>query len=75
MSGECDVCGYHTLECKCKKINTTMIDLINDAMQMILDIGKEKSDFIKHIIEWDNEMKISFKLAYKIIHELGKDSE
>ncbi len=52
-----------------------MIDLINDAMQMILDIGKEKSDFIKHIIEWDNEMKISFKLAYKIIHELGKDSE
>jgi hypothetical protein len=46
-----------------------MKKLIDDAVQLIADIGEKQASFIHHVLKWDDDMKCAFMLAYQVVNE------
>jgi hypothetical protein len=74
MSGECDECGNHTLECLCKKQSDREVvlsfkDKINWFLNYFPNITKDEAETIEGIVNWDDETRVAFKLAKGIFEE------
>ncbi len=65
MSGECDKCGEHALECKCCNVKNEVIDSLNKIGNIALE--KMKQD--------KKNNSDSSSLTYKAIHETLKTIE
>jgi hypothetical protein len=46
-----------------------MKEKIDKNIDYLSQLTKEESDFIEHILKWDEEQKISFILAKRIFEE------
>ena len=46
-----------------------MRELINKNIEYLQKLTKEEADFAEHILTWDDEQKLAFKLAKKIFEE------
>lgn len=51
----------------------TLLENIDFFMEYLPTITQEESDFIEHVLSWDNDMKAAFKLAKGMFEE--KDEE
>ena len=46
-----------------------MKEQIDKNMEYLTQLTKEEADFIEHVLEWDDEQRIAFKLAKRIFEE------
>jgi hypothetical protein len=49
--------------------NKTLIDYIDEFMELFPYLTKEESDTIEKVLDWDNEKKAGFKFAKRIFEE------
>ena len=68
MSGECEKCNEHTLDCQCKAIlhPLSFMDLIREAQQMLLDRSKQEADLIYSVACLNDEERAAISMAYRI---------
>lgn len=70
MSGECEICGNQSLDCKCDKKRTNSIfDQVDIFLNVFPKITKEESDLIAAVIMWDNDKKAAFLTAKRMFEE------
>lgn len=66
MSGECDRCNEHTLECKCYK-EKSFTELLDSAIQLFQDRSRKEADFIYYICKLDQDEQGALILAYNLL--------
>ena len=50
-----------------------MKQLIDEAIQFLLDHSKEQNDFMYQIATWDDETRTAFILAYNVFYNSEKN--
>lgn len=46
-----------------------MKELIDKNIEYLSKLTKEEADFVSHILDWDDDQRIAFKLAKRIFDE------
>jgi hypothetical protein len=54
-----------------------MKDLIEKNLRYLNQLTKKEADFIEHVLSWDNEQSVAFKLAKRIFedYQITNESE
>lgn len=63
MSGECDDCFEHTLDCRCNP-NESLFDLIVQAQALLLDRSREEAELIYYIAKMEPDLRAAIIIAY-----------
>ena len=69
MSGKCNNCSEHVLECRCSSKGLTLRDKIVCFIEYFPTITKDQADFMEDLLKWDDEKKMAFMMAKRIFEE------
>ncbi len=69
MSGKCDKCNEHCVECKCKDPVKNITEMIEDAIDDLSKVPKDIREIIYWVATLENQQRVALVMACKILKQ------